>query len=70
MGSLTRRSRPKVGIDLVNQRDGLVASYTTGDKIEGEVTISTEQDTPFDDVDITFEGMPCDFQSANENKIQ
>ncbi|GAD95707.1 arrestin (or S-antigen), N-terminal domain protein [Paecilomyces variotii No. 5] len=54
--SLTKRSRPKVEIDLVDQRDGFVASYTTGDRIEGEVTIVADHDTQFDDIDITFEG--------------
>ncbi|KAJ9190948.1 hypothetical protein DTO164E3_9091 [Paecilomyces variotii] len=55
--SLTKRSRPKVGIDLVDQKDGFVASYTTGDKIEGEVTITAEHDIQFDDINITFEGL-------------
>ncbi|KAL1877823.1 hypothetical protein Plec18167_004792 [Paecilomyces lecythidis] len=55
--SLTKRSRPKIEIDLVDQRDGFVASYTTGDKIEGEVTIIADHDTQFDDIDITFEGL-------------
>lgn len=54
--SLTKRSRPKVGIDLVDQKDGFVASYTTGDKIEGEVTVTAEHDIQFDDINITFEG--------------
>lgn len=56
--TLARRSRLKIGIDLADQPTGFVASYTTRDKIEGEVTIEADQDTRFDSVEITFEGMP------------
>src|SRR5882762_2092660 len=55
--SLTRRSRPRVGIDLLGQEDGFVASYTTRDRINGVVSIAVDQDTSFQDVDITFEGI-------------
>ncbi|KAJ9293556.1 hypothetical protein DTO271G3_7635 [Paecilomyces variotii] len=55
--SLTKRSRPKVEVDLVDQKDGFVASYTTGDKIEGEVTVTAEHDIQFDEINITFEGL-------------
>jgi hypothetical protein len=54
--SLTRRSRPRVGIDLLGQEDGVVTSYTTRDRIDGVVSIAVDQDTSFQDVDITFEG--------------
>lgn len=54
--SLTKRSRPRIGIDLRGQTDGFVNSYTTLDTIRGEVTIAVEHDTPFDEIDITFEG--------------
>ena len=51
------RGRPKVDIVVANQQDGLVPSYTTGDTIEGTVTITTDHDTRFDELEITFEGM-------------
>ncbi|KAH3012430.1 hypothetical protein KXW60_009119 [Aspergillus fumigatus] len=54
--SLKGRSRPKIQIDLVNQTEGLVSSYTTKDQIEGTVTIRVDHDTRFEDVEITFEG--------------
>lgn len=54
--SLTGRSRPKIQIELVNQTEGLVNSYTTKDHIEGTVTIRVDHDTRFEDVEITFEG--------------
>ncbi|KAL2001015.1 hypothetical protein VTN02DRAFT_2346 [Thermoascus thermophilus] len=54
--SLTKRPRPRIGIDLLGQTDGLVNSYTTWDTIRGDVTVAVEHDTPFDDVEITFEG--------------
>ncbi|KAL5355114.1 hypothetical protein BJX96DRAFT_140721 [Aspergillus floccosus] len=52
----TSRARPKVTIDLDGQKNGLVNSYTTGDCIQGTVTITADHDIRFDDVDITFEG--------------
>lgn len=55
--TLARRARLKIGIDLADKPTGFVASYTTLDKIEGEVTIEADQDTRFDSVEITFEGM-------------
>lgn len=54
--SLKGRSRPKIQIDLVNQTEGLVSSYTTKGQIEGTVTIRVDHDTRFEDVEITFEG--------------
>jgi hypothetical protein len=56
LDSLTGRSRPKIQIDLANQPEGLVSSYTTKDHIEGTVTIKVDHDTRFEDVEITFEG--------------
>ena len=52
-----RRSRPKISIDLANQKPNLVNSYTTGDRIDGTATISVDHDIRFDDIDITFEGI-------------
>ncbi|KAF3390136.1 hypothetical protein DPV78_011473 [Talaromyces pinophilus] len=51
-----RNSRLKIDIALNGQVKGLVPSYTTFDKIEGEVHIQAERDTEFDHVQITFEG--------------
>lgn len=52
-----RRSRPRITIDLANQKPNLVNSYTTGDRIDGTATISVDHDIRFDDIDITFEGI-------------
>lgn len=51
-----RRAAPQVEINFAGQRPGLVNSYTTGDKIEGTVTISVERDTRFDEIEIIFQG--------------
>jgi hypothetical protein len=59
--SLTKRGRLKIGIDLLGQDTGFVASYTTRDRIEGEVTVEAEYDTRFDSVEITFEGSKHSF---------
>ncbi|PWY88347.1 hypothetical protein BO70DRAFT_359787 [Aspergillus heteromorphus CBS 117.55] len=50
------RSRPKIDISLSSQKEGLVPSYTTGDVIEGTVTVTVDHDTRFDELEITFEG--------------
>ncbi|KAJ5161410.1 hypothetical protein N7492_006802 [Penicillium capsulatum] len=52
----TRRSQPKVEIELTGQKPRLVNSYTTGDQIEGVATITVEHDTRFDEVDIVLQG--------------
>jgi hypothetical protein len=52
-----RRSRPVIGIELDGQQDGFVSSYTTLDKVQGEVTLTSEYDMSFDELAITFEGM-------------
>jgi hypothetical protein len=58
MDSFTRKvSRLKIGIDLKQQPPGFVPSYTTLDRIEGEVTIEADRDTNFDHIAITFEGI-------------
>jgi len=51
-----RNPRLKVDIALNGQVKGLVPSYTTFDKIEGEVHIQAGRGTEFDHVQITFEG--------------
>lgn len=54
-----RRSRPHVSIELAEQKDGLVNSYTTLDQINGEVVITVDHDISFDNVEISFEGRPA-----------
>ena len=58
--------RPKIAVEisLNDQQDAYVSSYTTLDKIEGEVSITAPCDTRFDDVFITFEGMDSVYQHA------
>ncbi|KAJ0425097.1 hypothetical protein BJY00DRAFT_274751 [Aspergillus carlsbadensis] len=49
--------RPHIRIDFAHQRDGnLAPSFTTGDRIEGTVTISAAHLISFDEVDIKLEG--------------
>ena len=55
--AFTSRAQPKVTVDLQGQTEGLVNTYTTGDRIEGTATITVDRDVRFDDVEITFEGM-------------
>lgn len=52
----TRRSQPKVDIELNGQKPGFVNSYTTGDQIEGTAIISVDHDTRFDEVEIVLQG--------------
>ncbi|KAL2845668.1 hypothetical protein BJY01DRAFT_263582 [Aspergillus pseudoustus] len=50
-------ARPQIKIDFASQRDGnLAPCYTTGDRIEGTVTISAAHLISFDEVDIKLEG--------------
>lgn len=53
----TRRSQPKIEIDLTGQEPGHVNCYTTGENIDGIVTITVEHETRFDEVEIVFEGI-------------
>lgn len=55
--ALTSRAKPKVTVNLQGETDGLVSTYTTGDRIEGTATITVDRDVRFDEVEITFEGM-------------
>ena len=57
LDQLGRRARPKVTIYLVGQRQGVANSYTTLDRIQGEVTIEVEYEITFDKLEITFEGI-------------
>jgi hypothetical protein len=54
--ALTKRSRPKININLVNDAAGFVTSYTTFDKIQGEITVEVEQSTAFHSIEIAFDG--------------
>lgn len=58
MKALAPKSKLAVDITLNDhQHDAFVSSYTTLDRIEGEVSITAPSDTRFDDILITFEGM-------------
>ncbi|KAJ5109724.1 hypothetical protein N7532_002369 [Penicillium argentinense] len=48
--------QPKVKVNLTVKCTGLANVYTTGDTIEGYATITVNRDTPFDEIDIIFEG--------------
>ena len=48
------RRRPRIQIDLDQPS---VYTYTTGDRIDGTVSVTVDQDVQFDDIEITFEGM-------------
>lgn len=52
----TRRSQPKIELNLVGQKPGLVNSYTTGDQIEGTAIITVNQETRFDEIEIVLQG--------------
>lgn len=52
----TRRSQPKIEIELIGQKPGLVNSYTTGDQIEGTAIVTVEHETRFDEVEIILQG--------------
>ncbi|KAJ5606554.1 hypothetical protein N7510_009335 [Penicillium lagena] len=53
---LSKRLRPSIDIHLEGQTPGLVNSYTTGNHIEGTVTLSADVDTRFDEVEIILQG--------------
>lgn len=48
--------RPKVKIDLIGQRHGALVSFTSLDRVEGRAIVTVSQDTPFDEISISFEG--------------
>jgi hypothetical protein len=52
----TRRSQPKIEINLAGQKPGYVNSYTTGESIEGTIIITAEHETRFEELEIVFEG--------------
>ncbi|BDD55709.1 hypothetical protein MAP00_001198 [Monascus purpureus] len=53
---VTSRFRPKVDIRLTGQDESPVRSYTTSDRIDGSVVVTVDNRTPFDRVEISFEG--------------
>jgi hypothetical protein len=53
----TRRSQPIIEIDLTGPKPGHVNCYTTADSIDGTVTVTVEHETPFDEVEIVFDGI-------------
>ncbi|KAJ5082991.1 hypothetical protein N7532_012034 [Penicillium argentinense] len=57
LDAFTRRSQPKIDIHLDGQKPGLVSSYTTGDQIDGTVTITVDHDIRFDEIEIVLQGM-------------
>ncbi|KAJ5950538.1 uncharacterized protein N7479_008951 [Penicillium vulpinum] len=52
----TRRSQPMIEIDLTGPKPGHFNCYTTADSIDGTVTVTVEHETPFDEVEIVFDG--------------
>jgi hypothetical protein len=52
----TRRSQPKIEIHLAGQKPGHVNSYTTGESIDGSITVTVDHETRFDEIEIAFEG--------------
>ncbi|KAI9803561.1 MAG: hypothetical protein M1825_001904 [Sarcosagium campestre] len=56
MRALAQRGRPQIEISLQGQDNGSLCTFTTSDKLEGEIAITAQQDARFDDIQITFEG--------------
>ncbi|EGE83673.1 arrestin domain-containing protein [Blastomyces dermatitidis ATCC 18188] len=54
--TLSLRSKPSVIISLKNQQGSPINSYTTLDKIEGEVSVTSDYDVCFTNLSISFEG--------------
>ncbi|KAL2814567.1 hypothetical protein BDW59DRAFT_154299 [Aspergillus cavernicola] len=49
-------ARPNVQIELAGQTNSVVKAYTTGDRIEGTVTVTASHLISFDEIDIKLEG--------------
>ncbi len=62
--SIAQKSQPVIDISLNNRAEGTygayISSFTTLDRIEGEVSITTWTDQRFDDIQITLEGEKTD----------
>ncbi|KAI4134067.1 MAG: hypothetical protein LQ347_001836 [Umbilicaria vellea] len=55
--ALTQRTKPVINIILKDEdKNAQALSYTTLDKIEGEVSITAPSDTSFDSIEISFTG--------------
>ena len=56
--ALTQRTKPAIDIVFRDEEQKTpVYSYTTLDKIEGEVSVTAPSDMRFDNIQITFEGI-------------
>ncbi|EKV07030.1 Arrestin-like, N-terminal [Penicillium digitatum] len=53
----TRRSQPKIEIQIAGQKPGHVNSYTTAERIDGSVIVAVDHETRFDEIEIVFEGV-------------
>ena len=53
----TRRSQPKIEIQIAGQKPGHVNSYTTAERIDGSVIVAVDHETRFDEIEIVFEGI-------------
>jgi hypothetical protein len=52
-------ARPNVTVELARQKDpSMICTYTTGDRIEGTVTVTAAHLISFDEIDIKLEGTP------------
>ncbi|KAG5295558.1 arrestin [Histoplasma capsulatum G186AR] len=56
LNAFSPRSKPVVRISLKDRQASTVNSYTTLDKIDGEVSIRSDYDVSFEKLSITFEG--------------
>lgn len=71
MVSLKSYLRPMIKIDILGQKHKSVSTYTTRSHVEGNVIITVHNNTPFDGIDISFEGtslflhLSCFLPSAN-----
>jgi hypothetical protein len=48
---------PQIKIELARETDSATRAYTTGDRIEGTVTVTANHLISFDEIDIQLEGM-------------
>ncbi|KAF9891465.1 hypothetical protein FE257_003931 [Aspergillus nanangensis] len=66
LASAFKGSNPKIAIELSDPKQ----RYTTWDQIEGTVTVTVDNETTFDDVDITFEGRSRAFSCNPLNPVR
>lgn len=70
--NIAQLGQPTIDITLNEEREHqrkFVTSYSSMDTVDGMVTITTQHDTRFEDIDITFTGMsaPCQETVAIHN---